>query len=346
MILEQESQLFEQIKSKKFFPIYLFYGEENYLKEYYCKKMQEYTVGDNFPEMNFCKFDGNKLKMEDLVLAVESMPFLAEQRCVIVSDFPYSTINSQDMEIFSSILEAPVPTTTLILVVNDPDFNPKKNAKAKKLVAQIDHIGVVVELKKRAEADIVKFIQKKVKENDCSISKELCRYVIERCENDMLLIENEINKVTAYAKSGEITKKHIDDVTIKAISARIYDLAKAILSERCQAAMDILQDLLYLKYQPTVILSALWSAYLDLYIAKCANSAGKNADDITKNFEYRGREFVVKNSLRDSYKYSIEVLRNSIMYLSDCDKKMKSSRADNNIILEQCVVQLSLIGRK
>ncbi len=345
MILEQESQLLAQMKEGDLKPVYLLYGEEQYLKELYCRKLMEAAVGDAFPEFNLHQFDGNKLDMEQVAAAVESMPFVAEQRCVTIVPFPYGSLNSKEKEIFDSLVESPVPSTVLILMVNDPEFLPKKNAKAKKLVAQIDHVGVVMELSKRSEADMVKFLQKRAKANGCIISKELCQYLMERCEDDMLTLSNELEKVTAYAGGGDITKEHIDAVTVKAVSARIYDLAKAILAEKSQQAMTILQELIYLRYQPTVILSALSGAYLDLYIAKTALEAGKGQAEIAKSFEYRGRDFVIRNSLRDCRRYDMEVLRRSIACLADTDKRMKSSRADNNILLEQVVAELFLIAR-
>ena len=345
MILDQESQLLAQIKEGNLSPIYLLYGEEQYLKDLYCRKLQENAVGAVFPEFNLHVFDGNKLDMEQAVAAVESMPFMAQQRCVVISPFNYGGLNSRDKEMFDSLLEAPVPTTVLILLVNDPEFLPKKNAKAKKLVAQVDHVGVVMELNKRSESDMAKFLQKRAKDCGCSISKELCQYILERCEDDMLTLSNEMDKICAYAGGGELTKDHIDAVTVKAVSARIYDLAKAILAERGELAMSIVQELLYLRYQPTVILSALNGAYLDLYIAKAALDAGKGQAEIAKNFEYRGRDFVIRNSLRDCRKYAPEVLRKSIACLAQTDLRMKSSRADNAVLLEQVVAQLLMIVR-
>ena len=345
MILEQESQLLAQIKEGNLSPIYLLYGEEQYLKDLYCRKLQESAVGAVFPEFNLHVFDGNKLDMEQAVAAVESMPFMAQQRCVVISPFNYGGLNSRDKEMFDSLLEAPVPTTVLILLVNDPEFLPKKNAKAKKLVAQVDHVGVVMELNKRSESDMAKFLQKRAKDCGCGISKELCQYILERCEDDMLTLSNEMDKICAYAGGGELTKDHIDAVTVKAVSARIYDLAKAILAERGELAMSIVQELLYLRYQPTVILSALNGAYLDLYIAKAALDAGKGQAEIAKNFEYRGRDFVIRNSLRDCRKYAPEVLRKSIACLAQTDLRMKSSRADNAVLLEQVVAQLLMIVR-
>ncbi len=347
MMIEQESQLLAQIKSKDFAPVYLLYGEEQYLKEMYCKKMIDAAVGDSFSEFNLHQFDGNRLDMEQVAAAVESMPFMAERRCVVVSPFLYQSLSVKDREIFDSLMSQPVESTVLILVINDPEFLPKKNPKAKKLIAQVDAAGVVVPLEKRSKSDMTKFLQKKAQLSGCSISRELCQYLMERCDDDMMTLSNEMEKITAYAQSGEICREHIDAVTVKAVDARIYDLAKAILADRFDRAIEIIEDLLYLRYQPTVILSALSGAYLDLYIAKTALEAGKGqAETVAKDFDYRGRDFVVRNSLRDCRKYHLNALRESIAYLAKMDWQMKSSRADNGILLEQSVAKLLLIARQ
>lgn len=346
MILEQESQLLAQIKEGQLWPVYLLYGEEQYLKELYSRKLQEKAVGDAFPELNLHQFDGTRLDMEQVAAAAEALPFLAQQRCVVISPFPYNSLSVRDKELFDQLLCSPAPTTVLILLVNDPDFLPKKNQKAKKLIAQVDKVGVVLELNRRSEGDMVKFLQKKAKDQGCAISKELCRYLLERCESDMLTLSNEMEKLCAFAAAGEITREQIDRVTVKAVSARIYDLAKAILARRGEQAMTILQELLYLRYQPTVILSALSGAYLDLYIAKSALEAGKGQAEIAQNFEYRGRDFVIRNSLRDSRNYSMATLRASIACLADTDLRIKSSRADSSILLEQAVTRLLLLAEE
>lgn len=71
---------------------------------------------------------------------------------------------------------------------------------------------------------------------------------------------------------------------------------------------------------------------------------GQGEDAIKQNFSYKGRDFVVRNSLRDCAKYPLEVLQLSVIYLAQTDLRMKSTRADNNLLLEQAVTELFLIA--
>ena len=169
----------------------------------------------------------------------------------------------------------------------------------------------------------------------------------------MLTLSGELEKLAAYVQGEwnatpqtpvELTEQMIETVTCKTVNASVYDLARAILADRFEKAMRIVEDLLYLRYQPTAILAALSGAYRDLYIAKTAREMGQGEEAIKQNFSYKGRDFVVRNSLRDCSRYSLRVLERSVICLAQTDHRMKSSRADPTILLEQAVTQLFVLA--
>lgn len=356
MIWKEESQLLQNIKQKHLYRVTLLYGEEKYLKDLYLKKLIRLAVGDSDSEFNLHRFDGTNLNVDQMLEACESFPFFAEQRCVTVEKFDYEGLAAQDKAKIDAYLQEPVESTVLLLIVDKEDFNPKKSTKAKKLVELCDKAGAVLCLNRRSASDMARFIRTRAESRGCTISRELCSYMLERCEGNMLALSNEVEKLTAYVtalpglpqnKDGriDVTKAQIDQVTSKAMDASIFDLAKAILADRYEKAMTIIEELLYLRYQPTVILSTLAGAYLDLYIAKIARNAGKDEQDIKKAFRYQGRDFVIRNSMRDCAHYKTDVLRRSIRRLAEVDLRLKSSRADDVIILEQTVTELFLLAK-
>ncbi|WP_296626900.1 DNA polymerase III subunit delta [uncultured Negativibacillus sp.] len=353
MIFKEESQLLQNIKLGHLYRVYLLYGEEKYLKEMYLKRLIRLAAPEEFESFNLHRFDGGDLDVDALLDACEAMPFLAEQRCVVVDKFDFEGLSAKDREKISALLEDPPETTVLILVVDKEEFLPKKSAAAKKLVALCDKGGAVLELKKRSGSDLTRFVRSKLESRGCTITKDNCDLLIERCEKDMLTLSGELEKIGAYAQGKygadaqhpvAVTATMIEEVTCKTVSASVYDLSRAILADRFEKAMRILEDLIYLRYQPTAILAALSGAYLDLYIARTAKNMGQGEDAIKQNFSYKGRDFVVRNSLRDCAKYPLEVLQRSVIYLAQTDLRMKSTRADNNLLLEQAVTELFLIA--
>lgn len=353
MIFKEESQLMQNIKLGHLYRVYLLYGEEKYLKEMYLKKLVKLAAPQGLEEFNLHRFDAGQMEVDDLIESCEALPMMAQQRCVVVEKFDFEALNAQDKAKVTELLEDPPETTVLLLVVDKEDFLPKKSASAKKLVALCDKAGAVIELKKRDNSDLSRFIRSRLEPKGCTVSKACCDLLIERCEKNMLTLSGELEKLAAYVQGEwnatpqtpvELTEQMIETVTCKTVNASVYDLARAILADRFEKAMRIVEDLLYLRYQPTAILAALSGTYLDLYIAKTAREMGQGEEAIKQNFSYKGRDFVVRNSLRDCSRYSLRVLERSVICLAQTDHRMKSSRADPTILLEQAVTQLFVLA--
>ena len=56
--------------------VYIFCGEESYLREYYLKEVQKKLVPAGFEEFNFHRVAGKGLTMEELTEMTEAMPSL------------------------------------------------------------------------------------------------------------------------------------------------------------------------------------------------------------------------------------------------------------------------------
>ena len=98
MIFQEENQLLQHIKLGHLYRVYLLYGEEKYLKELYLKRLVRLASPEQFEEFNFHRFDGGELEVDRLIEACESLPFLAEQRCVVVEKFDFEGMLAADKE--------------------------------------------------------------------------------------------------------------------------------------------------------------------------------------------------------------------------------------------------------
>lgn len=103
-------------------------------------------------------------------------------------------------------------------------------------------------IKKRETSDLVRFVRSKLESRGCTITKDCCDLLIERCEKDMLTLNAEIEKLGAYARGSvqqddgqpvAITVQMIETVTCKTVSGSVYDLAKAILADRFEKQCEL-----------------------------------------------------------------------------------------------------------
>ena len=100
--------------------------------------------------------------------------------------------------------------------------------------------------------------------------------------------------------------------------------------------------------EPYTILAVLSSAYIDMYRVRAAIEAGKTSMAPTEYGDYRGRDFRLKYAERDVHDLSIEMLRECLSLLLNCDLSIKLSGGENmdRIALEKLFAQLLYVAHR
>ncbi len=332
-----------QIKNNEFEKAYLIYGEESYLKKHYVSQIRKKLIDPTFEDFNLHIFDGKDAQLDDALKDAQILPMMGEYNLVIVKDYPI-TRSKNDIKLLEEYLEDPSETTVFIMLFDsyEPD---EKTATFKNLVKLFDASGAVVNLQKRSENDVAKLLVNGAKKRGSSIDINNARYLISVSGNDLEVLLNELDKLSFYAKDSEITRQIIDDMATKCLQARIYDVSKAIASGNADGAYNSLGILFEQKTEAIVINSAIAGAYIDMYRVKCAKTAGFSYDKVANDFNYRGREFALKNASRNCVNLTEAQLRKSLDEILDTDLKLKSTGIDSRLALEELIAKLILIAR-
>lgn len=330
----------KQIKTGDFASLYVLYGEEDYLKSFYCKKITEKAV-EGFESFNLQNFDGTP-DMAQLAAAVNNLPLMSPHKCVVLRDADPQGMRAGDWKELQGILKGLPPECILIFHFDAVNPNPKRDARFKSLLTLAQKSGLAVEIKAPTRSELLSFIAKRAKTNGCEIDADTAAYLAGTCGEGMNNLSCELDKVCARAGGGKIEKEHIDAVAVKPMTSSIYDLARAVIAGRLDAGMSIIDELFYKKEEPVIILSALSSAFCDLYRAKAASLCGAGESRVTADFNYRGREFRIRNALRDCRSVDIGFLAECLRLLLQADGRIKSTRTDKRTVLEQLMVEISL----
>lgn len=331
----QEKEFASLLKSQPLQGSYLLCGTEEYLIDRWRDKLLSFFGGDS--GFNLQKLDGKNPDWDSVFDATQMLPVFATQKCVLLDGLEPTKLNASNMEKLTQIVQELPEETIFILIAKPPSFDVK-TASAKKLIKLVDQKGTVALLNLRDRSSLTQFLQSQAKQQNCVLSTELARYLIERCENDMYSLQGELAKVCAYAGEGNLSKLQIDAVITPKTEAKIFDLSKAILGGNTRRAMEILDDLFYLRETPIAISSTLIMSYLDLYRARIAKDNAQSVDFILSKFPYKGKEFRIRNAFQT--KISTTAARLSLALLDQCDRRLKSSSGNHRIILEQTVLQL------
>lgn len=339
-----ESELKKQLREEPA-RLYFLYGEETYLTAHYAAQIARKVVGeDDLGGFNLQKFDGQTASFDAIEEAAEALPLMAPRKCVVVRDYDVAASGAAHDRLMA--LAADPPESCVLVFWQDavqPDL--KKNAKWKAFAAAVDKTGACVEFRRKTTGDIVKLLCAGASRRGYTLSPDNARLLVEQCGDDLNRLLNELDKLCALAGRSEITRAHIEDAATRNLEASVFDLSKAILQGNYRRAYGILDTLFAQKEEPVAILAVLSGAYADLYRAKAAAQAGRQATELAADFGCKGREWRLRNAARDCARLPVEALRQSLDVLAEADGNLKSSRTDKRIVLEQTAARLIVLAK-
>lgn len=332
-----ETQLKEIIKSGGA-NLYVFFGAEGYLTEQYARMVARETVEEGFDAFNLQRFDGQEVSAAELEDAVEALPLMTDRKCVLVRDLDPC---SGDTDRLLRLMEG-VPDSC-VLVFWQMTVQPDKRKNGWKDFLKIaEQKGVVMHFERKDVTDAAKMLAGGAKRRGCRLDVADARYLVEQVGNDLNLLIHELDKLCALAREGEITRQMIDTACPKNLEAKVFDLSKAILYRRRQESFDLLYQLRVQREEPLAVLGVLSGAFSDLYRGKAASASGMSAEALARAFKsYKGKEWKLKNAVRDGARISVDALRNCLEILAEADTTLKLRSGDEWVLLEQTVARLT-----
>ena len=73
----------EDIKKGSFKPVYLFYGEEAYLKQQYKNRLKNAVLPEG-DTINLSIYSGKGIDVKEMIAQADTMPFFAEHRLLLI----------------------------------------------------------------------------------------------------------------------------------------------------------------------------------------------------------------------------------------------------------------------
>jgi DNA polymerase-3 subunit delta len=322
----------KELKQNNIRNLYLFYGPEEYLSEYYINHIKDNTV-TAIPELNLLMLEGEKANTDAIIEFCDSPPMMSQKKLLIVkkfSGFKKRADESKKDSLIDYLLN--VPEYACVIFVEE-EVN-KKN----KLYTCIEKNGLVVEFEYQTKEMLVKWTEKIFKEYGKSINNDIAGYLIDNLDPDMQSILNECMKLIDYAgEKNTVTKEDIDKICTKSLSSKVFEMMDSIGQKNLQDAFLKLNDMISLK-EPVVKILVLLARHVRIMLqVKMAQEDGLTPNLISKKL---GIGFINKY-LSQSRNFSIEKLRDALNGCSEADLEIKTKGVDDRIILEKLIVQIA-----
>ncbi len=328
-------KLKKQIKDGTLAPLYVFYGEEEFLRDMYVKKVVDCVPDGGFPEFNHIKLDGGDIPFSDYDDAWESFPMMADKKLIHI----------KDSGIFSSKKTTGGPSTEEkkefwteklgrisddTVVVFDEANVDKRSALFKAAVKA----GMAVEFKYQSDADLVTWVVKQCLDAKKRIAKENAYYLITLCDPGLNNINNELQKLLDFCDE-EIYRTDIDRVVSKSMQVIVFELTDAIMMGNTNRAMATLSDLKTVKENAFTLMYLMFSTFDKMLHAKLMK--GVSQSEIAA--ELGVAPFIARKYIDGAMGFSEEALVWMVRRVAEIDLAIKEGRIEDWTALEQYVME-------
>lgn len=348
MAILDEDRLNKLLKNDPTQNIWFFFGDDDYLKEYYCNRLIDLTVDETLRFFNFHKYEDDNTPLESIFADADNLPVMCDKTCLLVKNYTLNSLGSKQQESFAaSLSELPESTVMIFYFTTIPVvYNRRQNAKWADVIDLFQQRGVVAELNHRPQSKTVKMLIKGASQRGTSIGEPEARYLIETVGDDMQTLLNEFNKVCAYADGESVTKEMIDRTAVPTVEASVFDVSSSIFTGDTDKAFAIVQELLRQKTPLQSILGALAGSYVNLYRLKVAKTAGKSVPDFADAMGYKGNSvYVFKKIGGFADAMRLTAIKKSLDILLQADVKSKSTAAQPEILLTEVIAKLSAVAK-
>jgi DNA polymerase-3 subunit delta len=323
--------LISSLKQKKILPLYLFYGEEEFLIQETVDLVINAVVDQGSRDFNFNTVYCRDTSAAELVNLCQTLPFMSNMRLVIAKEI--DAFKAGDLEELLHYLNDPLPSTCLLMLSNQGKYEKKSVTSA------VEAHGAVTRFYPLLDREIVAWVEGWAKTHGLAIQHDAAQYLWQTLGNDLQKICNELEKVLLSVKE----KKSIsfDDVKNVVGDFREYssfDLAAALGKKDREKSFLILSRLIQEGEAPVGLLGSIAWNFRRLMQAKAMEASGMGPDDITKKlrviFHQAG---LFKEQMR---MYSLDELREVFVVLLSTDKALKSSGLNGRLVLERMILRL------
>lgn len=215
--------ILNDIKQRKFKPLYLLHGEESYYIDLISDSIEKSVLSDAQKGFDQTILYGKDVDFATIVSAAKRYPMLSDYQVIIVKEAQGLKWKVND-EILEKYIENPTPTTILVF-----DYKYGKFDKRTKLYKSIDKKGVVFESEKLYDNKVAAWIVEELQHSGHRIHPQAAALMAEYLGTDLSKVANESQKlILNVPKEKEITVQDIEQNIGISKDFNIFELNTAL----------------------------------------------------------------------------------------------------------------------
>jgi DNA polymerase-3 subunit delta len=317
--------LLHSIKEGHFVPLYLLYGEEDFLVGEAVDALVESALDASSRSFNLDVVYGGDIDVKDVVGMASSFPMMSERRVVIVKDADRLSLGEEARGILLRYLQKPLQSTILVFAAAKVDMRLG-------VYKAFQEFGVAAEFRSLYDSEIPAWISKRVATLRRKIDLEASQYLSALVGSSLRDIHNALEKLLIYV--GERTSITVEDVGAvvgMSKSFNIFGLQKEIGRGNAREAFEILERMLEAGENPIGIIIMLTRYYQKLWIIPTLQRNTRSEYELASALQVS--PFFVREYVSAAQRHRSGEIEKAFTALLDADRKLKSSPEDPKLVM-------------
>jgi DNA polymerase III subunit delta len=218
--------------------IHLFHGPNEFARSEAVATIRQRVPAD-LAELNITVLEGRRLKVDALAAACEALPFLSDQRIVVVYDALKQLKAGKERDEIIAYLDK-VPTSCELIFVERDDVD-KRGA----LFNRLGKIAQVREFLPLEGNELLRWLNERANQLAAKIEPAAAQKLIEYTGNDGRALTNELGKLATYVgRDGRITPQTVDLLSQDQQEQNLFSFIDDLSARKRAAALRGLRLLL------------------------------------------------------------------------------------------------------
>jgi len=311
----------KSIRQKKFSPVYLLHGEEDFLIDGAVSLLINEALQENERSFNLEVFHGGAAEARDILSAASSYPMMSERRVVIVRDFD----SVSNRELLIPYIENPLLSTVFVLISVRPDFRIK-------IFKTLEQKAQVVEFRRLYESEIPPWIALRIGEMGKQATAEACQLLPSYVGRSLREIQNEIDKLFIYVGDKRtIGTDEVNAVVGMSKQYNVFELQRAVGQKNITRSLEISERMLESGESPLGMLVMLTRYFQKLWLLKDYPKGAPAGAEIASALGVSA--FFAREYIEAARLYSASQIEKCFSALSRTDEAFKYSNPDKKLAM-------------
>lgn len=309
--------LIKSIEEGQLVPLYIFYGEEDYLLAEALKEIKNKVLNRNFSDLNYYEFSGLKTGLSEILAVANEFPLLGSKILIVVGDAIWlEEDKKEELKLLTDYLINPNSSSVLVFITKRA---PKRLLTDK----EFSNKARIVEFKPLKGAELNRWVLSLFQKKGIKSDAAALDYLLTACGENLRLLTMETEKLEAYLKEGEkLSLTIVKEIVGQTAPVLIFDLLDALMKKETGKALFLAERMLSGGETPVRLNFMMARQFRLALTAKILEAKGLSPKEVMT--EMKIRPFEARKIMEQAKNYTMEELIAALEKLRDLDFLLKT----------------------